>query len=207
MYGPSIANLPPLSDRPNDHYASFTILRDPIERLVSQFFFVGPGERFVKSTNLKMCRSSESPQTSVRLQTSQSSPKCAGCLRQSTEVALLELQNNEQLWLGWLQESAAYGFGERYMPNYYVYKLTAGANPSSRRAKDRNLALRCFAGNALECSTQSIDVLSNIALAEYFNNTGRDLKESLALAKQFLRDQFHFLILDLMKTEKEATLN
>ena len=205
LHGPSIDMLPPLHDRPPAHFSLLTILRNPIERHASQFFFVGPGEKYVSRRNKEMCHSPNSTETSHCVRAAKHTSECAVCLKQSTEVALLELEQNESVWLSWMTNADDYGFGERYMPNYYVHRFTSGTNPSSRRAIDSNVALNCFKNNSATCKGDSIDVLSNIALAEYCVWRDRNMEDSLKLSKKILTEQFDFLILEMMKEYRQVT--
>lgn len=205
LHGPSIELLPPLLERPPAHFSLFTILRNPIERHASQFFFVGPGEKYVNRRNMDMCHSSNSTETSDCVRVARTTSRCAACLKRSTDLALSELEQNEDVWLSWMRNSEDYGFGERYMPNYYVHRISSGANPSPRRTVDAQEALNCFKNNSTRCKGDSIDVLSNIALAEYCHHSDRNMTESLKLSKKLLAEQFDFLILEAIKQDRHIT--
>ena len=201
LHGLSVAGIPSIVNRTKNSFSLFTILRNPIERHASQFFFVGPGEKYVTENIIKSCRRSNS--SACRGQ-SVKTKKCATCTKAATEEAIAHLAKDERIWLNWMNDKAQHGFGERYMPNYYTHRLTAGATPSEHRRRDRSSALSCFSGND-DCRSDSIDVLSNVALAEYCNFKGINLDESLLLAKKIIAEQFDFLILELIAAEPEAT--
>jgi hypothetical protein len=203
LHASSVASLPPINSRITNSFSLFTIMRSPLERHASQFFYVGPGERHVSKVNVEMCNR----ETTVCKGSGTKSKACTECMKSSTSVAMLELEKNETLWMDWITNSDAFGFGEGYMPNYYIHRLSSGAPPSNQKSADRAVAMTCFALGDKSCAWDTLDVLSHVALAEHCVATNRNMTESLELSKQILHDQFDFLILELMSSnEQDSTV-
>mmetsp|Transcript_24882 Transcript_24882/g.36700 ORF Transcript_24882/g.36700 Transcript_24882/m.36700 type:complete len:503 (+) Transcript_24882:70-1578(+) len=203
LNGPFVLSLPRREQRRHIALELFTIIRDPIERIVSQAFYVGPGKSLVNKKFDTLCR-----KTTI----CRNSSLCIECRRNATSIAANEMKTAESTWFEWLK--SAHGFGEKYMPNYFIKRLTAGIATSTQKS-DNAIALKCLETilnsgpqgvpvySSHSCAS-SIDMLSALVSPSVNSKTSlneQELEHHLEMAKKILEEHFDFIIMELFDAD------
>jgi hypothetical protein len=112
---------------------------------------------------------------------------------------LEEVKNNATLWFNWMHNSTN-GFGDEYLSNYYIRRLTSGFLKHSTR-KNYTKALLCFKKH--QCDPD-IDMMSIIPKAVCSLKVNEDVSNKLNLAKRILKEHFVVIILERIHELKAA---
>ena len=125
------------------------------------------------------------------------------CATNVTINTLDKIKNDPNLWFTWINTSV--GFGDEYISNYYVRRLTSGTSNSEQK-RSFSKAKRCVFQNI--CN-ESIDVMTHIlppaacALAE---RGMEDVSKYLYQAMSHLKNHFKVIILEKFKELKAAVM-
>ena len=205
--------------RLNENFTLVTVLRDPIERIGSQAFY-GPrntfGVREINHAVDELC--STSSKRVKRLDDARhiikTNPKnevtdfLRTCSERAVSETLAKIRTNSSMWHAWFQGDV--GFGDSYMPNYYIKRLSALPMWSRERRKfdssigclkniTDNLHGECEKNNYLvmkellascECGSPRVHDIFNPAYA-------------LGISKELLDEHFVVLVLEHIKSHPE----
>jgi hypothetical protein len=227
MAQPSARLLPPLSQKKPAALPStgalpprlvfFTTLRDPIERIGSQAFYVnGIGREIVHQFVLEMC----GPHATVPCQR-QDTPMEDGsktealceCTERAVAAAHAKLASSPELWLRWMNSSKPQHWQtDFYSRNYYIRRLTSGPHPIHEGLGPLDVCMRdpsqCWRLSPEQVDAGALRQLGWYCFCnEHTTHEPSDYDAALQLAKAVLRDQFEFLITERMEQpETEAVL-
>eukprot|EP01041_Mallomonas_annulata_P005039 gene5039-10096_t len=120
----------------------------------------------------------------------------------STEAIEL-LKTNEKIWLGWMGRNI-FGFGDQYMPNYYVKRL-AGVGLKLDPPETFQAGLNCISHPEKCQHESSYDILRKIFRGYRKLPSIHELPisdENIQLSKEVLRTQFEFIIMEQFSTNR-----
>jgi hypothetical protein len=207
LSGDVVLGFPSAEQLRNNLHTNFkmlTVLRDPIERIGSQFLHTPEcyGRRHVLQTVERLCgtrkwlghcRSDES-RGGAR------SELCK-CIYNTTALAFENLKQNESVWFDWFLRSEQ-GFLEQHVDNYYVKRL--GSVPVIKdRPRYYNMIenQKCMKQPS-NCSMKP-DVFMLQKMSSFHECIGKPPtekrytdQEALATSKELLKDHFYFLIME-----------
>ena len=202
LSGDMVLNYPPMKELENKKsYKLLTVLRDPIERIGSQFFHTPEcyGRRHILETVLREC-GTKKYLGHCRSDENRGIPRTAlcSCIYNATKSALNFLQRNEAVWFDWLTKSEK-GFMEQHIDNYYIKRL---ASVPSFEGRPRYVNLLRSNGCLRGGKCFSLEPFTMLEHSTGFHpclesgptGTRYDDERALIIAKQLLKDHFHFFI-------------
>lgn len=210
--GDMIINYP-ASDQLNHTKLRFlTTIRDPIERIGSQFFHtpVCYGRRHIIQTVHRTCGTMRKHLGACRIEEQRGFPQSdlCKCVILATKLAFENLKQNESVWFDWLLHSEQ-GFLEQHMNNYYIKRL-ASVRLQENRPRHKNLVNsdKCLRG-LHDCRVRSPHLmLQHTASFHPCPITAVDKphldKDALAVSKTLLQDHFYFFVMEFYEDKNSV---
>jgi hypothetical protein len=213
------------SCRLNDNFTLVTVIRDPLERIGSQAFY-GPRNTFgLREINREVDHLCSKGQKRVkRLEDARhiikTTPKneftkfLQQCSDQAVANALKRIKNNSSMWYEWFENDL--GFGDAYMPNYYIRRLAS--KPTSKVALHslvtsadcvRNITASPTGGICVKNSNYLVmkELLGSCECRMSDPRWEFDPVHSLQVAKELLDKHFTVILLEYLDSHPDTYLN
>ena len=125
----SLLSLPKRNERKHSHLRFLTILRHPMQRIMSQvFYYGGVGHQLIDQFRKQKCPEKAHDSRFVDhcfnyslVHKKEAQLKCL-CIREAYQEAITELRSNDSLWLEYMKTK---GVDNKYMNNYYIKRLSS----------------------------------------------------------------------------------
>lgn len=207
--GDMILKYPPANQLEHTNLRFLTVIRDPIERIGSQFFHtpICYGRRHIMQAVNGQCKTTRKHIGACRNEETNGLPRSdlCRCVVDATKDAFENLRHNESVWFDWLLRSER-GFREQHIDNYYVKRLGSvgmeKGRPRFRNLVNSNACLRgypeCDASKPPHIMLQHMASFHPCPAAPSTPGTFVEYndKQALSIAKELLRDHFYFFVLD-----------
>lgn len=195
IHGRLALHLPQRLERRFVPFSLFTVIRNPIDRLISQAFYTGEKSAHKYIVNRMHAECGAGHEMACG---DPRNKQICDCMRRAQELALANLKTNETFWFTWYHHKQ--GFRDRAMTNYYIKRLAGDYDTEQFESLQNGIselqpALHCLMHPEEDCrhAVELIDVLGcTTACAKSLNNTS----EALEIAKRVLTEQFDFILFE-----------